>query len=237
MNTNSPVMDAYETWEDGPKNHRAGAFPTHVLRTIEQMLPPSVKRSAETGCGKTTVLFSNISATHTVFCIDDREYGTESSVLFYTECPITKDERIHRIFGPTQRTLPIHQHDGMYDIVMLDGPHGWPFPELEYYFFYPHIVTGGLLILDDCQIPTIGRMADVLAEDAMWTLEGFASCTAIFRRTEAPLFDPTADGWWEQRYNRRRISPKREFYLADGQPIDRVSRLRLEARLNGDPLD
>jgi hypothetical protein len=125
----------------------------------------------------------------------------------------------------------------MYDIVMLDGPHGWPFPELEYYFFYPHIVTGGLLILDDCQIATIGRMADVLAEDAMWTLEGFASTTAIFRRTDAPLFDPTGDHWWEQQYNRRRVSPKREFHLADGQPIDRVSRLRLEARLNNDPLD
>jgi hypothetical protein len=196
-----------------------------------------VKRSAETGCGKTTTLFSNISEEHTVFCIDDRDHGIESSVLFYTECPITKLERVHRVFGPTQRTLPTYQHAGMYDIVMLDGPHGWPFPELEYYFFYPHIATGGLLILDDCQIPTIGRMADVLAEDVMWTLEGFASTTAIFRRTKAPLFDPTADGWWEQRYNRRRVSPKREFHLADGPPIDRVSRLRLEARLNDDPLD
>ena len=34
METNSPVMDAYEAWEEGPKNHRSGAFPTQVLRTI-----------------------------------------------------------------------------------------------------------------------------------------------------------------------------------------------------------
>src|SRR5690242_16034371 len=116
METNSPVMDAYEVWEEEPKNHRAGVFPTHVLRTIEQMLPSSVKRSAETGCGKTTTLFSNLSAEHTVFCIDDREYGVDSSVLFYSECPITKLERVHRVFGPTQRTLPTYQHAGMYDI-------------------------------------------------------------------------------------------------------------------------
>jgi hypothetical protein len=29
--------------------------------------------------------------------------------------------------------------------------------------------------------------------------------TAIFRRTGAPLFDPHADGWWLQSYNKKRF--------------------------------
>lgn len=236
QSSRSPVMDAYEAWEQQARSHRAGAFPTAVLRDLERLLPSSVKTSAETGCGKSTILLSNISSDHTVFCLDDREYGEDSSVRFFNECPLTKTDRLRTVFGPTQRTVPRYEHPHSYDVVLIDGPHGWPFPEVEYCFFYPHIAVGGLLILDDCHIPTIGRMADVLAEDAMWSLEGFVSVTAIFRRTDAPLFDPFGDGWWEQRYNRRRISPKSQFHLAEGPLVDTVSRLKLDARLNGDPV-
>lgn len=230
-------MDAYDNWEEATRSHHAGTFPTDVLRIIETMLPSSVGASAETGCGKSTILFSNISSQHTVFCLDDRDQQAESSVNFYLDCPLTRADRIRNVFGPTQVTLPAFRQHQTYDIVMLDGPHGWPFPELEYYFFYPHVAIGGWLVIDDCQIPTIGRMADVLAEDAMWSLQGFASTTALFRRTEAPLFDPMGDGWWEQRYNRRRISPKAEFHLPGGPAVDRISSLRLSARLHGDPIE
>lgn len=237
MSSKSPIMDAYENWEEQSRTHHAGTFPTGVLRMIETMLPDSVQNSAETGCGKSTTLFSNISNHHTVFCLDDRDQQGASSVNFYLECPLTRTDRIRTVFGPTQLTLPAFRQHKTYDIVMLDGPHGWPFPELEYYYFHQHIAPGGWLILDDCQIPTIGRMADIIAEDAMWSLQGFASTTALFRRTDAPLFDPLGDGWWEQRYNRRRISAKSEFHLAGGPVADRVSSLRLNARLHGDPTD
>ena len=224
----TPIMDAYEAWAPHYTNHNAGTFPTDVLRSIERLLPPSVSASAETGCGKSTILFSNISRHHTVFCLDDRDLGVDSSVLFFENCPVTKRDRIELILGPTQRTLPTFKHAHRYGVVMLDGPHGWPFPELEYYFFYPMIEPGGLLVLDDCNIPTLGRMADILAEDEMWHLEGFAATAIIFRRTDAPLFDPAGDGWWDQRYNRRRVSRKRNIFMPGEPPIDSISSLHLD---------
>jgi hypothetical protein len=33
-------------------------------------------------------------------------------------------------------------------LVLIDG-YGYPFPDLQYYFLYPHLETGALLILDD----------------------------------------------------------------------------------------
>jgi hypothetical protein len=228
-------MDAYEAWDRSPRNHSSGTFPTDVLRLIERMLPGQMRASAETGCGKSTILFSNLSDHHAVFCLDDREEGDNSSVEFFSRCPITQLDRLELNYGPTQRTLPPYEHTRRYDLVMLDGPHGWPMPELEYYFFYPHIETDGLLILDDCNIPTIGRMADILAEDAMWHLEGLAATAAIFRRTDAPLFNPIGDGWWEQQFNRRRISRKRAFHLADRPEVqDVVSGMHLDAKAFGD---
>jgi len=226
-------MDAYEVWEHEIRDHRAGTFPTDILKMIERTLPRGLRASAETGCGKSTILLSNLSQHHTVFCLDDRLYGQSSSVNFFQCCPLTREDRLDVVFGPTQITLPRHDHAHRYDLVLIDGPHGWPFPELEYYFFYPHIETGGLLLLDDCQIPTIGRLADILAEDPMWHLEGFIATTGLFRRTDAPLFDPFGDGWWEQPYNRRRISPKSDFYLGDRPPLDTVSGLQMNLALHG----
>ena len=67
-------------------------------------------------------------------------------------------ERAVKISGDLARPI---------DIVLIDGPHAYPFPDLEYYYFYPHIVTGGLLIIDAINIPSIRNMAEVIKQDAM----------------------------------------------------------------------
>jgi hypothetical protein len=150
---------------------------------------------------------------------------------------MTNRESIIPIFGSIQKLLPFHKHTYKYDLVLLDGAHGWPYPELEYYFFYPHIQTGGLLIIDDIRIPTIGRMADVLAEDCMWgLLKIIGGNTAVYRRTDAECFDPYADGWWTQIYNRRRVSPARDIYLNSGEVRNLISDQRLDiAALGSNP--
>lgn len=230
----SPWMDQYDAWEAKGRWHRGHAFPTPILREIEALLPSSVERSAETGCGKSTILFSNLSADHRVFALDDREAGDESSVRFFEDCPLGRPERVQFVFGPTQVTLPSYAQHAPYDLVLIDGPHGYPFPELEYLALYPHITKGGLLIVDDVNIPTIGRLADFLAEDEMWEAVGLVSATAVFRRTAAPTFDPTGDGWWEQRYSRRRVAPSRDVFLDTGLPVeDCYSSMEIDRRMRG----
>jgi hypothetical protein len=132
-------------------------------------------------------------------------------------CPATRSDRLDLVFGPTQLTLPRHDDHSRYDLVLIDGPHGFPFPELEYYYFYPHLKTDGLLVVDDIHIPTISRLADFLSEDQMFEKVEFVGSTAIFRRTDAPVFDPLGDGWWLQAFNRRRASFSKDIYLEDGK--------------------
>ncbi len=215
-------MDAYAEMEADGRQHQGGAFPTSVLRDIERLLPRRVAASAETGCGKSTVLLSNLSEHHTPFCLDDRD-SPEGSVPFYERCPLTRLDRVRPVFGPTQLTLAAYRHPHRYDVVLIDGPHGWPFPELEYWHFYPHIRPGGTLIVDDVNIPTTGRMADVIAEDVMWKLVDVVATTALFRRTDAPVFDPLGDGWWTQRFNQRRVYQGHPAYPDDGGPRDLVT--------------
>lgn len=203
-------------------NHGAGSLPLSTLLRIQDLLEKQINYSAETGCGKSTIFLSNISNHHKVFCLDDRETSENSSVKYFMNCPATKTEKIETIYGSTQITLPHYRSHEKYDLVLIDGPHGYPFPELEYYYFYQHLTQGGLLILDDIHIPTIGRLFDFIAEDAMFELLEIVKTTAVFKRTPATMFDPLGDDWYLQHYNRRRMASNPEYRLDDNkrrQPI------------------
>jgi hypothetical protein len=92
------------------------------------------------------------------------------------------------------------------DFVLLDGPHAYPFPDLEYYYIYPHIRKGGVLVVDDIHIPSIHRMYEFLRDDEMWEHCSDVRTTSFFRRTDKPIFDPLEGNWPNQRYNRRRFA-------------------------------
>jgi hypothetical protein len=92
--------------------------------------------------------------------------------------------------------------DKKIQVALIDGPHGYPFPELEYYYIYQQLDAGALLIIDDVNIPSIKNMADFLKKDDMFQWLETVGKTAFFRRTDAPLFDPLGDGWWDQGFNR-----------------------------------
>ena len=211
------VAQSMEQHEAERELHAAGGLAYEVLDAIERHMPDNPQLTAETGCGRSTIFFSNLSAHHVFFCLDDRESGEGSSVLYYQQSELFQADRTSWIEGPTQRTLKNYEHKGQYDCVLIDGPHGYPFPDMEYYFFYPHIKPGGLLIIDDVHIATIGRMADIIQEDAMWELVEVVKTTAIFRRTDAITFWNEGDGWWGQGFNQRRTYKSKEFYLEDGK--------------------
>jgi hypothetical protein len=190
--------------------HRAGTVPPEVLLALEELIHHGIDRSVETGCGKTTVLLSHYSRRHTCFAYDDSVHEN-SSVGFARECPGFDAERVEFAFGPTQKTVPAYEFDGL-DVAVIDGPHGYPFPELEYFYLYPHVNPGGILFLDDINIPTLYRMYTFLLEDPMWSLDRVVAHTAFFRRTDEPTFYPYGDGFDQQPFNKRRLPVQRVFY-------------------------
>ena len=184
--------------------HGAGSLSGAVVAAIARHATGrSIRNSVETGTGKSTLVLSNASANHTVFAQDDRGHGDSLARVQTSE--LLRRDVVTFVVGPTQQTLPRHRFDHPLDLVLLDGPHGYPFPELEYYFLYPHLAPGAVLIVDDIHIPTVFNMFSVLREDDMFALTEVVDTTAFFRRTDAPVFDPIADNWWLQKYNDRRF--------------------------------
>lgn len=159
-----------------------------------------LKRTVETGAGRTTLLLSHLSEHHTVYALDAGD-----SLRRTCEHPLLNRASTHFVEGPSQRTIFEHPCDGPLQLVLLDGPHGFPFPDLEYWRFYPSLEQGGLLVIDDVHIPTIRHLFDFLVEDPMFHLLEVIGKTAFFERTDAPTFDPFGDNWWTQPYNTARF--------------------------------
>ena len=67
----------------------------------------------------------------------------------------------------------------------------------------------------------------------MWEVVSLVSCTLILRRTEHSMTDPQGDEWWTQKYNRHRVSRKRDIFISD-KPVDRITSLELDKRLFGE---
>ncbi len=158
------------------------------------------------GPAKSSLLLSHLSSDHHVFAVDGG--GGLSQVR---ESPLLRNENVTFVEGPTQITLPQYRFPQKLQMVLIDGPHGYPFPDLEYYYFYPLIEPGGLLLIDDLPFPSIARMFEIIrADDIFELLEVVEDKLAIFGRTNAPIVDPQGDGWWLQGYNRRHFEDIRK---------------------------
>ncbi|MEZ2320221.1 MAG: glycosyltransferase [Microcoleus sp.] len=185
----------------------AGALPHTVLEAIANYAKDHpINNSVETGCGVSTILLSNISKiNHKCFALPRGDLDTVKS------SPLLNKATIEFIEGPTQKNLPHHNFSEKLQLALIDGAHGYPFPEIDYYFIYPYLDQGALLIIDDIWIPTIQNLYLFLKEDEMFELlEVIGNRTALFRRTNAALLDPYGDGWWVQNYNKQRF-PLGEF--------------------------
>ena len=202
----APAESILHSIQSLPKNWNpsGGLHNTTLDRIFE--CAQGAQATAETGCGKSTLALSHASRRHIVFTCEagPGEDPQTHSLNVVRKSPLLDAAVCQFVIGRTQQTLPAFNFNLSFDLVLLDGPHGYPFPDLEYYYFYPHIRPGGWLVIDDVHIPTVARMVDVLKRDAMFSLEFSVRTTAFLRRTGAPTFDPLGDGWWEQGYNRRR---------------------------------
>jgi Methyltransferase domain len=233
----SGLVEKILEYERAVGKHRAGTFGPDIFRAIAEALPRGAKTSLETGCGKSTILLSNISDRHLSFTFDDRSHAN-GSVAYVLACPMFRKETTEFVFGPTQQTLPNYSFEGGLDVALIDGPHAYPFPELEYYYIYPHLKEGSLLIIDDIHIPTVRSMFAVLREDAMFEPVWIRPTTGILRRTTAPLFDPFGDGWSKQAYNARRYRAPRKSMRNKARMVLRAVGLyeparRLHQKLTG----
>jgi precorrin-6B methylase 2 len=155
--------------------------------------------SAETGCGGSTIILSHASERHTAFAIE----GSEHTITGLRNHRDLLSGSVTFVEGETKDTLPGFDFPGPLDLALLDGPHAYPLPQLEFAYLFPHLAVGGWLVVDDVQIPSVYELFRFLEKEPSVVLEDVVVRTAFFRRVQA--IDPGPDGWTLQGMNRRTV--------------------------------
>lgn len=215
------VARAIERLEsDRPAFHGHGQMRWDVsggtLAAIARHVEPSF-RTLEVGIGASTVVFAAASRAHTAISIAPHEYQRVAEFCSALDLDLSHVEYLQ---GPSDRVLPGVQ--GIFDLVLLDGAHAFPFPIVDFHHAGRLLRVGGLLMLDDLPIPSVQVLYRYLRTDAGWSLvEMVDDRVAVFRLVE-PI--PSGDPWQEQAFNSS--YPDYSFL-----PASRRARVVLGARL------
>lgn len=157
------------------------------------------QRSAETGCGGSTIVLSQVSQHHVAFAIE----GQNRTITGLLQQSDLQTENVVFVEGETKDTLPGYRFEGQLDMALLDGPHAYPLPQIEFAYLFPRIRQGGWLVIDDIQIPSVYELFRFLKREDSVALEEIVVRTAYFRRVK--VFEPQPDGWTQQGMNRHAI--------------------------------
>jgi hypothetical protein len=177
--------------------HRWDAMAPAALHGLVKRGP--FESSCETGCGGSTIVLSNLSKRHVAFAIE----GENRTITALRQHPDLRGEAVTFVEGESRVTIPGYSFSGSLDLALLDGPHAYPLPQVEFAYLFPRLRVGGWLVLDDVQIPSVHELVRFLRGEKAVALEEIVVRTAFFRKTQEGQAGP--DGWERQGMNRRPV--------------------------------
>jgi predicted O-methyltransferase YrrM len=151
-------------------------------------------RTLETGCGASTIMFAAAGSEHTAVFLNESE-GT--AVTTWCAGHDIDTSRVTLRPGSSSQVLPALD-PGPLDLVLVDGCHGFPFPQLDWYYAAAHLVDGGILVVDDTQLPAPYELGRYLEHDPRWERIHVGSQWVAFKRLGHGSLD---EEWTEQRFH------------------------------------
>jgi hypothetical protein len=122
----------------------------------------------ETGNGLTTVLLSIVAGKHFSISPDRVVFDRIREFLRGRQWPVPPDALVCICAG-SEMVLP-REPLPLLDLVLIDGNHGFPLPFLDWFYTSRLLRTGGIMIIDDCQLWTGGTLRDFLMKEPEWKL-------------------------------------------------------------------
>jgi Methyltransferase domain len=205
-------MHLKEILEHPPKVHRGGELTwglrEDVLRYIDENLPENAS-SIETGCGLSTVLLAAKGSEH--ICVVPDPEQVERVRRYCAAAGISLEKTTFEL-GRSEVVLPRLQRRE-FDLVLIDGGHGFPVPAIDWFYTAPLMKRGGTLIVDDTLLWTGQILKEFLQDEPEWEYVcSFANKAAVFKK----LADGHDKEWNNQPYVVRKSRWLRRKGLAAG---------------------
>jgi hypothetical protein len=152
-------------------------------------------RTLETGCGSTTAVLTAARCQHTSIFYEAKE-GTR--FLAWCEKFGVATDQLELLVGSSPFVLAAQDPTPL-DLVVIDGGHAYPFPQVDWYFTARRLVVGGTLVVDDVQLPAPYDLLRFLDRDPRWLRLAGTHRWAAFERVSE---DGVDEDWYKQDFYR-----------------------------------
>jgi hypothetical protein len=95
--------------------------------------------------------------------------------------------------------LPGLPGEQLFDVVFIDGNHGFPAPVIDWYYAGSRLRLGGLLVIDDVTLPAVSHLCAFLDRDPRWAVDQRTKKWIAYRRVTA---GGLRQDWYEQPFYR-----------------------------------
>lgn len=165
-----------------------------VIRFIEHSIGSS-SCTLETGAGISTLVFAIQGTKHIAITPNKSE---TKLIRDYAQTKQIDMSNVQFVVETSDQYLPQADIWDL-DLVLLDGKHAFPWPILDWFYTADRLKQGGIMILDDAQMKSVGILVDFIRTDPRWSLiQSFRNKTFAFRK-EQPIVHDVA--WHMQPYN------------------------------------
>jgi hypothetical protein len=115
-------------------------------------------RSIETGCGTSTAIFAARGADH--LCATLVQFEADALLDWAGKHDVATDH-VRFLIGPSEETLP-RLDEGPFDVIFIDGNHTFPAPVIDWFYLVTKLKAGGVVFVDDVQLPAPRLVADYM---------------------------------------------------------------------------
>lgn len=151
-------------------------------------------RTLETGAGLSTAVLAAVGADHRCITVWAHE---RDRLLEYLAAHDVAADRVTFDIAPSHVALPRLLDDpgfGPLDLVLLDGCHGFPVPTIDWFYAGSLLREGGILVVDDVELPAVALLVRYLDADPRWDpVERTPKWIAWRRRTAGSLCEEWVD--------------------------------------------
>jgi hypothetical protein len=178
-------------------------------------------KTLETGAGVSTLIFAMGGSEHTAVA----PFGDEMEEMRnYARTVGIDTSRVTCVASGSEKYLPTLTNE-QFDIVFIDGMHAFPWPILDWYSTADHLKVGGLMIIDDTQLPSVGMLCDFLKVDSpRWLFtKTVGARTDVFEKIAASIHDVA---WHEQpwvaAHEQPEVPGRRPFHRRVGSRLHKL---------------
>lgn len=179
-------------WTEGEIT--ASGLPDRTFLYLDEILTPDM-RTLETGMGISTALFAMKGTNHV--CINPEESEKQRLSTYCREHGLSLG-KMEFVLKTSDLAVLDKECEGEFDLVLIDGGHGFPTPMIDFHYYASKLKVGGILLLDDTQLWSVKVLEEFLKESEDWEYDAtLPNKTGVFKRKTS---GPVTKEWCFQPY-------------------------------------